>query len=146
MRVERRSARRIVLVLRQQAFELTIFFRPLRVIPVKGLRDAAPADVSGEDFLLVRARLPALRFNLLERLDGGNVERILRLCAAFAQMVIRDAEVLRFVRLGFFALRFLPRQVDNEVVQPNLSGAGSLGASSVSTKFSDSAGIVSVCL
>ena len=35
-------------------------------------------------------------------------------------MVIRDMKVLRFVRLGFFALRFLPRQVDNEVVQPNL--------------------------
>ena len=115
----RAACRRIFLVL-QKAFELLIFLLPARVFGVKCLRQTAPADVSGEDFLLVRARLPALRFNLLERLDGGNVERILRLCAAFAQMVIRDAEVLRFVRLGFFALRFLPRQVNNEVVQPNL--------------------------
>ena len=84
MRVERRSARRIVLVLRQQAFELTIFFRPLRVIPVKGLRDAAPADVSGEDFLLVGVRLPVLRFNLLKRADCCNVIAKLCFCAALA--------------------------------------------------------------
>ena len=114
------AARRRIFLVRQKAFELLIFLLPACIFGIKCLRQTAPADVSGEDFLLVRARLPALRFNLLERLDGGNVERILRLCAAFAQMVIRDAEVLRFVRLGFFALRFLPRQVDNEVVQPNL--------------------------
>ena len=114
------AARRRIFLVRQKAFELLIFLLPARIFGIKRLRQTAPADVFGERFLFLRRRLSALGFNLLERLDGGNVERILRLCAAFAQMVIRDAEVLRFVRLGFFALRFLPRQVDNEVVQPNL--------------------------
>ena len=114
------AARRRIFLVRQKAFELLIFLLPACIFGVECLRQTAPADVFGERFLFLRHRLSVLGFNLLERLDGGNVERILRLCAAFAQMVIRDAEVLRFVRLGFFALRFLPRQVDNEVVQPNL--------------------------
>ena len=114
------AARRRIFLVRQKAFELLIFLLPARVFGVECLRQTAPADIFGERFLFLRRCLSALGFNLLERLDGGNVERILRLCAAFAQMVIRDAEVLRFVRLGFFALRFLLRQVDNEVVQPNL--------------------------
>ena len=96
------ACRRIFLV-RQKAFELLIFLLPACIFGIKCLRQTAPADVSGEDFLLVRARLPALRFNLLERLDGGNVERILRLCAAFAQMVIRDAEIMYARLFGFCA-------------------------------------------
>ena len=120
MGVQGGAARRRIFLVRQKAFELLIFLLPACIFGIKCLRQTAPADVFGERFLFLRRCLPALRFNLLERLDGGNVERILRLCAAFAQMVIRDAEVLRFVRLGFFALRFLPRQVNNEVVQPNL--------------------------
>ena len=103
MGVQGGAARRRIFLVRQKAFELLIFLLPSCIFGIKCLRQTAPADVSGEDFLLVRARLPALRFNLLERLDGGNVERILRLCAAFAQMVIRDAEIMYARLFGFCA-------------------------------------------
>ena len=97
MRVERRSPRRCILIIRQQAFELLVFLLPARIFGIKCLRQTAPADVFGERALFLRCCLPFLGFDLLERLDGGNVERILRLCAAFAQMVIRDMKVLRSV-------------------------------------------------
>ena len=41
------AARRRIFLVCQKAFELLVFFRPLRVIPVIGLRDAAPSDVPG---------------------------------------------------------------------------------------------------
>ena len=97
MRIQGGAARRRIFLVRQKAFELLIFLLPTRIFGIKCLRQTAPADVFGERFLFLRRCLSALGFNLLERLDGGNVERILRLCAAFAQMVIRDMKVLRSV-------------------------------------------------
>ena len=97
MRVERRAACRRIFLVRQKAFELLIFLLPTRIFGIKRLRQTAPADIFGERFLFLRRCLSALGFNLPECLDGGNVERILRLCAAFAQMVIRDMKVLHFV-------------------------------------------------
>ena len=97
MRVERGAARRRIFLVRQKAFKLLIFLLPARVFGVKCLRQTAPADVFGERFLFLRRCLSALGFNLLERLNSGNVERILRLCTAFTQMVVRDMKVLRFV-------------------------------------------------
>ena len=49
----------------QKHFQLGEFLRPLLVVLVKGLRQAAPAHIPGQDFLFLRGGQPSFGFDLL---------------------------------------------------------------------------------
>ena len=63
--IEGGCPRRFVLAVRQQAFQLLILGGPLGLVRVKGVRDAAPANIAGEDFLLCFGGGAALGLDLL---------------------------------------------------------------------------------
>ena len=65
MGIEGGCPRRFVLAVRQQAFQLLILGGPISLVRVKGVRDAAPANIAGEDFLLRFGGGPALGLDLL---------------------------------------------------------------------------------
>ena len=94
VRVERRGARGLVFLRREDGGKLTVLIGPRRLVGIKGICQTAPAHIAREDLLFIRRCCTSLGFNLLERSDGGKVVAILGLCAALAEMIVRDAEVL----------------------------------------------------
>jgi hypothetical protein len=56
---------------------------PFPVITIEYLRDAAPARISGKDGLFFGCGKAAFFFDLLQKLDGGDVVSRLGLLAAF---------------------------------------------------------------
>ena len=95
MSVEGGSAGRRILRLRQQCLELRVLPAPVLVLRVKRLRDAAPTHIAGEGFLLLERSGTVFRFQRPKGTDGRDIPAIPRLCPAHAQIVIRDAEILR---------------------------------------------------
>ena len=82
---------------------------PTVLLLVKGIRQTAPAHIAGEDLLLLRGGVPAVKLQLMQEVDGVHVGPELRLGAALAQMVVRDAEIaggglLGLLRLSVFRL------------------------------------------
>ena len=92
--VERRGTRGFVFLRREHGGKLPVFIRPCRLIGVKGICQTAPPHIAREDLLFLRRCCTFLGFYLLERSDGGKVAPELGLCAALAEMIVRDAEVL----------------------------------------------------
>ena len=73
VRVERRGARGIKLLGRQQLFQLLPLLRPRLIASVEDLRQAAPAHVTHQHPLLLLARRTVLRFDLFEKNNGREV-------------------------------------------------------------------------
>ena len=82
-----------VLVLGEQPFQFSIFLCPTILAGVKGIRQTAPAHILGKHLLLLGCGTTVLLFQLEQGADGFNVPGILLLCAALAQMLVRDVEI-----------------------------------------------------
>ena len=82
-----------VLILGKQPFQFGVFLCPTVFAGVKGICQTAPAHILGKHLLFLGGGTPVLLFQLEQGADGFNVPGILLLCAALAQMVVRDAEV-----------------------------------------------------
>ena len=93
--VQGAGPRRSVLVPGQQGLQLDVLVGPLGFVRRESVRDAAPAHVAGKDLLLVRRGPAPVGFNGPQSPDGGDVGGILGLGAPDAQIVVRDAEVVR---------------------------------------------------
>ena len=72
-----------------------VLLRPGSFVRIKGVGQAATANIAGEDLLLLRGGASPLGFNGLEGLNGVQIGAELGLGAAFAQMVVGDTEVPR---------------------------------------------------
>ena len=64
--------------------QLCKFVFPVILAFIKSIRKAAPADIAGENFLLFRRGLCALKLQLLQEIDCRHIRPELRLCAADA--------------------------------------------------------------
>ena len=82
-----------ILVLGKQTFQFLIFFGPAVLVRVKGIRQPAPTDVLGQDFLFFRGSVPVLIFQGLQSADGLDIASKLLFGPALAQMLVGDAEV-----------------------------------------------------
>ena len=82
-----------ILRFRQQAFQLRVFLSPGFLAWVKGVGDAAPADVPGKGLLLRCRGAPALGLNLFQGADGRHVGGVLHLWPSYAQVIVGDMEI-----------------------------------------------------
>ena len=86
----------------EQGVKLGKFVRPLLVVLIKCLRQAAPPDIPGKNFLFLRGgkptgtRLVVIRFDFLQGADGGDIVFELGFGPTLTQMVIGDPEVMPF--------------------------------------------------
>ena len=106
VRVERRGARRFVFLRRQRSGEFTVFPGPRGLLRVKGIRQTAPAHIPGEHALLLRRSHALPGFQPVQQVNGLHVPLKFDLCAAFAQVIIRNAEVRWNKRSNGFIHRF----------------------------------------
>jgi len=96
-----------VLVLGKQPFQFGVLFCPSVLVGVKSIRQTAPAHILGKHLLFLGGGTPVLLFQLEQGADGFNVPGILLLCAALAQMIIRDVEVSSRLRRWFSVPSFI---------------------------------------
>ena len=75
--------------------QLCKFVCPIWLIFIERICQTSPAHITGEDFLLFRAGLQALKFQLLQKIDRRHIRPELGLCAACAEIVVQNAEILR---------------------------------------------------
>ena len=93
MGVQSRSASGGVFILREQLFQLGVLGRPIFLVGVKSVCQTAPADILRKNLLFLGGGTPMLLFQLEQGADGFDVPGILLLCAALAQMIVRNAEI-----------------------------------------------------
>ena len=93
MGVQGGSPRRRVLGLRQQGLQRFPPVLPVGVGLVEDLRNAAPADVLREGFLLRCRRAAMLALDGFQCADGLDVAVCLGALTAFAQVIVMDAVV-----------------------------------------------------
>jgi len=96
-----------VLIFGEQPFQLCIFLCPTIFSGVKGIRQTAPAHILGKHLLFLSGGTPVFIFQLEQGADGFNVPGIFLLCAALAQMVVRDVEVPGRFRRSFSIQGFI---------------------------------------
>ena len=96
-----------VLILGEQPFQLCIYLCPTIFAGVKGIRQTAPAHILGKHLLFLGSGTSVLLFQLEQGADGFNVPGIFLLCAALAQMVVRDTEVSGRLRRRFSIQGFI---------------------------------------
>ena len=94
---------------------------PAILFLVKGIRQTAPAHIAGENLLLLRGGIPAVKLQLMQEVDGVHVGPELRLGAALAQMVVCDAEVMGGGLCGRFRL-FLFRLPEMQPFNDHIKG------------------------
>ena len=93
--VQRGSSGRSVFFGRKRRIKLHKFTFPVFPALIERIRKTAPADIAGQDFLLFRRGLQALKLQLLQKIDSRHIRPELGLCAADAQLIVHDAEVFR---------------------------------------------------
>ena len=91
--VEGGCPRRSVLRRGKGRLQLQKFLRPARFIRVKGVRQAAPAHITGQNLLLGGGGGAALQLNALEGVDGLHVAAELLFLRPNAQIIVSDAEI-----------------------------------------------------
>ena len=91
-----------IFVLGKQSFQFGVFLCPIIFAGVKSVCQTAPAHILRKHLLLLGGGTPVLLFQLEQGADGFNVPGILLLCAALAQMVVRDVEVPGKFKCGVF--------------------------------------------
>ena len=84
---------RVVLLRGQGLLQLRVFFGPVLLVRVKGIRQSAPAHIAGQDLLFLRRGPAPLCLDGLQGADGVQVSPELLLGSALAQVVVRDAEI-----------------------------------------------------
>ena len=82
--VQGRCSGRGVFFGRKRRIKLRKFVFPVILAFIKSVRKPAPAHISGQDFLLLRRGLCALKLQLLQEIDCRYIRPELRLCAADA--------------------------------------------------------------
>ena len=92
--VEGRPSDGSVFLRGQQLLQLGIFLAPAFLVRVKSIRQPAPAHIPGEDLLLLRRCLPGGSLQVFQQLDRLDVGLELSLGTAFAQVIVRDTEIL----------------------------------------------------
>ena len=95
---ERRSSGCGVFFGRQGGIKLYKFVFPVFFALIERIRKTAPTNITGQGFLLFRGSLRTLKFQFFQEIDRRHIRPKFCLCAADAQSVIRDAEILR---IGF---------------------------------------------
>ena len=94
--------------------QLCKFVCPIWLIFIERICQTSPAHITGEDFLLFRAGLQALKFQLLQKIDCRHIRPELGLCAACAEIIVQNAEILRRrQRCGRVNLRLVKTQGAN---------------------------------
>ena len=68
---------------------------PIWLIFIERICQTAPADIAGQDFLLLRRGLCALKLQLLQKIDSRHIRPELGLCAALTEIIVHDAVVFR---------------------------------------------------
>ena len=86
------SGRRVFLRI-QQGFQLLIVGAGF----LKAVRKAAPAHITGQDFLFFGGGQTFLRFDLLQGADSGGIGRVFLAGGAVAQGVVGDVEIMALV-------------------------------------------------
>ena len=101
----RRSVKRIqstgtgflVLICREQGLQFGILFRPFRIVFIERLRNTAPANIPGKDFLFLRCGLPLLCIQRLQHPNGFHIGFILCFRPSCAEIIVRNTEVHRLL-------------------------------------------------
>ena len=94
VRVQGGSAGGGVFLRCQGRFQFFVFAAPVRLAWVKGIGQAAPAHILGQRLLFFRGGGSILRFQQFQNINGGHVVAELGFRAAFAQVIVRDVEIL----------------------------------------------------
>lgn len=92
--IEGGSSGSFIFCRRKGGFQLLIFGSPAGFTGIKGIRQTAPAHIPGQNLLLLFCCLSALGFNGFQGVDGIHIPAELGLSTAYAQILVRDAEVL----------------------------------------------------
>ena len=96
-RIQRTGTGFLVLVCRKQRFQFSVFLRPVRVVFIERLRNAAPAHIPGEYLLLLCGSLPLLCIQCLQHPNGLHVGFILCFRPSCAEIIVRNTEVHRLL-------------------------------------------------
>ena len=94
MGIEGGGPRRFVFAVRQQAFQFLILGGPRGLVRVKGIGDASPAHIAGQDFLLRFSGGPAVPLDLFQGADCLYIHAILDPRPAYTQVIIGDVKIL----------------------------------------------------
>ena len=121
----RRSVKRIqgtgtgflILICREQGLQFGILFRPFRVVFIERLRNAAPAHIPGKYLLLFCGSLPLLCIQCLQHPNGFHIGFILCFRPSCAEIIVRNAEVHRFL-FGLCRLFCFCSTVQRKIVLP----------------------------
>ena len=121
----RRSVKRIqgtgtgflILICREQGLQFGILFRPFRVVFIERLRNAAPAHIPGKYLLLFCGSLPLLYIQCLQHPNGFHIGFILCFRPSCAEIIVRNAEVNRFL-FGLCRLFCFCSTVQRKIVLP----------------------------
>ena len=95
MGIQRGRSGRSVFLRGKCGVKLCKLVRPVWFIFIERISQTAPAHIAGEDFLLLRAGLYALKLQLLQEVDSRHICPKLCLCTADAEGIIGDVEILR---------------------------------------------------
>ena len=84
MGIENRALCRLVLRRGEQFFQFGVFLCPLGVVWLKGVGNAAPAHIAGQNSLFLRCGKAFFGFNLFQGADGFHVVLVLGFFTAHA--------------------------------------------------------------
>ena len=94
MRVQRGGTRSGVFLRGKCGVKLGKLVFPVILAFIKGICQTSPADVFGENVLFFGRGLPVVELQLFQQIDRVHVPAEFRLCAADAEQIIRNSEVL----------------------------------------------------
>ena len=109
MGIQRGSTCHFILIRGKQVFQFRILPAPVVLTLIKGICQAAPADIPGEDFLFLRVSVPIFCLQCIKKPDGSDIALIFLLRAAFAKMGIGDTEILRWNLIENGIIRYFYR-------------------------------------
>ena len=81
--------------------KLPVFLRPAIFIFIKGIRKPTPTCVLRKDLLFFRGCNTVFVLQRMQETDGGNVTAVFLFRAAHAEIVIRNTEVVLFIKRDF---------------------------------------------
>ena len=81
--------------------KLPVFLRPAIFIFIKGIRKPAPTGVFRKALLFFRCCDTVFVLQRMQKTDGGNVAAVFLFRAAHAEIVVRNTEVVLFIKRNF---------------------------------------------
>ena len=82
-----------IFFLGEQTFQFAILFCPVALVRVKGIGQTTPANILRKHFLFFGGGSTVFLLQLEEGADGFDVPGVFLLCAALAEMLVRNVEV-----------------------------------------------------